>query len=179
MKALGEQRAVDVRLVEEATLRSTVAENDVLVAKTDVALAEARKKQVEVAFERERLQNQIDELKRVAGQRDHPTIIAAVRRITQLTQSDLELTRDAAAAELEGAKANLAQATAKVAFHTKQFDRVRQLHERGAVEKRIVDQTEGQLREAEADQHSAQAILSAAQARLKAADDNLKARKDP
>ena len=60
---------------------------------------------------------------------------------------------------------------AKVAFRTKQFDRIRQLHERGAVEKRLVQETESQLRAAEADQRAAQAIVSAAQTSLKAAEE--------
>ena len=63
---------MEARLVEEAALRLTIAENDVLVAKAEVALAEARKKQVEVAFERERLQKLIDQLKAVARQQDRP-----------------------------------------------------------------------------------------------------------
>ena len=65
-KALGDRGAVEAKIVEEARLRLTVAENELVVARAEVALAEARKEQVWVEFERERLQKLIDQLKAVA-----------------------------------------------------------------------------------------------------------------
>jgi hypothetical protein len=179
MKSLRQQAAVEAKLVEEAELRLSVAENSVLVAKADVALAEARKKHVEIEFEIEWLRTQIDRLKTVARQQDDPAILAALAHATKLSRIDHGLTRDAAAAELERAKAKLAQATANVAFHTRQLDRLWKLPERPALEERIVREAEGQLKDAEAEQHAAQAIVSAAEARLKAAEGSLKARNDP
>jgi serine/threonine protein kinase len=180
MKALGEQSAVEAKLVDEAGLHLTVAESDVLVAKADVALAEAKRKQVEVAYGRERIQKLLDSIKRTARDPDNePATREYKRRAVELSQKERELTRDAAAAELERAMANLAKATAKASFHKKQFDRIRQLDELHAVEKRIVQEIQAKLGNAEADQRAAQAILSAAQARLKGAEENLKVRKDP
>ena len=141
-----------------------------------MALAEVKRKQVEVAFEREQVQKLIDHIKAIAR---HPDLDPATReytsRATELEQKDLELTRDAAAAELERARAKLGEATANVPFLTKQLDRFRQLHERHAIEQRLVQETESQLRAAEADQHTGQSVWSAAQARLKAAEESLKA----
>jgi hypothetical protein len=180
MKARGDKGAEALEVVEEAGLRLTLAENGELIAKADVALAGAKRKLIEVAFERERLRKVIDHIKAIArNPDDDPAMIKYKRRSMELAQSDLELTRGAAAAELERAKASLAQATANFAFRTKQFDRIRQLDERHAVEKRIVQETEAQLKAAEADQRAGQAIVSAAYARLKAAEENLKARRDP
>ena len=66
-----------------------------------MALAEGRKDHVWVEFERERLQKLIDQLKAVAGQQDHASIIAAVNRGKELSRTDLKSTGNAAAAELE------------------------------------------------------------------------------
>jgi serine/threonine protein kinase len=178
-KALGDQGAVEAKLVEETGVRLAVVESSEQVARAEVALAEARRKQVEVAFERERVQKVIEHIKAIARYPDDPAMIQSKRRARELAQTELELTRDAAAAELERAKANLAKATANVPFLTSQLKRLRQLHERHAVEQRLVQETESQLGAAAADQRAGQAILSAAQARLKAAEESLKARKDP
>jgi serine/threonine protein kinase len=179
MKARGEKGAEALEVVEEAGFHLTLAENGELIARADVALAGAKRKQIEVAFERERLQKVIDQIRAVARQPNDPALLEFNRRAMELAQTEIELTRDVAAAERERAKANLAQAAAKVAFRTKQFDRTRKLHERHAVAERLVRETEVELRSAEADQHAAQSILSAAQARLRAAEERLKARIDP
>ncbi len=148
------------------------------VATAELAIAEVVTKRVEVAFESGRLEEQINEFNAAARQPEDDTILAAKRRVGILAQgtgADSKCPRRRAGAH----KAQRSQATAKVAFHTKQFNRIRMLHEQHAVEKRVVEETEDQLRAAEADQHSAQATVSVAQSRLTAAEENLKARKDP
>jgi multidrug resistance efflux pump len=161
IQRLRDRGAVPMELVDETRLRLTTAENDVVVAEADVALAQAKKRLAEVAFEKDRPQEQ------TAG-------IAAPRPpITNLTES--ELARDMATSEVMRAKANLAKAAANLTFQTKQHERMRQLHEKGAAEKNMVSETEAQVRAADANLRAAEAAAFEAAARLKAAEKGIDA----
>ena len=148
-----------MELVDETRLRLTTAENDILAAEADVALARAKKRLAEVAFEKDKRQEE------TAG-------IAAPRPpIPNLTES--ELARDVANCELTSAKAKLAKASANLDFRREQLARIRQLHDQGAVEMRLVNEMEAQLKAGEAGRAAAEAGVAVAQSRLKSAEDIL------
>jgi RND family efflux transporter MFP subunit len=81
-----------------------------------------------------------------------------------------EAEREAVAAALVQAEADIAQHIAKRSLGEKQFDRIKGLFDRNAVEKELVDEHEHDLQAARAGERSAQAAVLTAKAQLGASE---------
>src|SRR5205085_715020 len=80
-----------------------------------------------------------------------------------------EAEREAVAATLAQAEADIAKQVAKRSFSEKQYERIKGLYARDAVEKEMVDEQEHDVQAARAGERSAQAAALTAKAQLAAA----------
>jgi HlyD family secretion protein len=90
--------------------------------------------------------------------------------LSEARVASAEAERDAVAANVAQAEADIAQTVAKRSLSEKQFDRIKGLHARDAVEKQLVDEHEHDLESARAGERSARAAVLTAQAQLSASE---------
>jgi beta-lactamase regulating signal transducer with metallopeptidase domain len=172
---LEKKGAVEHWLVDEEKARLREAQAAVRAAEARIAGSRAHQEYIRAAVRDAEALHDLARARQQGAPDDGDVVKAALAHLQETHLALARAHRELPRAEVDRAEARLKTADATVDYRTRQTERIRQLVERGAVERRLLDEQEQALGKARKAQRDAKADVEYTRTQLKSFEAKLKA----